>query len=220
MTLQNLEAHNEGFSLELFSRAQEKAKEAVAEVAAMIKPGMKESEAYKLMLQKLRDKGAKKFWHPVHVRFGSNTLYGYKEKSSVDPILKENDIFFFDIGPVFSGHEGDFGETFSFGCNPEYQKIVKDVKEIFYLGKKAWQEEGLSGIRLLDYCEKETKKRGWMMSPSYVKGHRLSSFPHSLITQESLEAVNFPLGSNVWVLEVQIRHPEKPIGAFFEDVLA
>lgn len=88
------------------------------------------------------------------------------------------------------------------------------------MGKKAWQEQGLSGTNLLDYCEKETKKRGWIMSPSYVKGHRLSSFPHSLITKENLAAADFPLSSNVWILEVQIQHPEKLYGAFFEDVLA
>ena len=73
---------------------------------------MKESEVYHLILKTLRAKGSRKFWHPVHVRFAENTLLGYKEKSYIDLVLQENDLFFFDIGPVFEGHEGDYGQTF------------------------------------------------------------------------------------------------------------
>jgi len=35
----------------------------------------------------------------------------------------------------------------------------------------------------------------------------------------SLSAVNFAPTTDLWVLEIQIRHPERPIGAFYEDSL-
>ena len=35
----------------------------------------------------------------------------------------------------------------------------------------------------------------------------------------SLSAVNFAPTTDLWVLEIQIRHPERQIGAFYEDLL-
>ena len=219
MDQEQIEKHNPKFSLDLFDKAQEITRVAVEKIAAKVTPGMRESEAYKLMGEELRLQGTRKFWHPIHIRFGENTLLGYKEKEKLDPVLKEDDIFFFDIGPIFEGHEADYGKTFIVGNDPLHQKAIDDVKEIFEVTKKAWKERSLTGIALRELCELEARKRGWLISPSYVKGHRISTFPHNLITKEKMAGLNFSPKENVWILEVQIRHPEKNFGAFYEDVL-
>ena len=105
------------------------------------------------------------------------------------------------------------------GNNPLHQKISEDVKEIFDAAKEIWKAEQLSGPNLLDFIEQQAKARGWILGPSYVQGHRLSTFPHNLITKESLASANFSPSANVWVLEVQIRHPSEYFGAFYEDLL-
>ena len=94
MLQRDVEKHNENFDFSLLEEAQELTKSVVESTRQKIHPGMKESEAYKLIGREFRKRGVRKFWHPIHVRFGENTLFGYKEKSLKDPILKENDIFF------------------------------------------------------------------------------------------------------------------------------
>lgn len=215
----SIEKHNQGFTVELFQKAQKTSQQAVEKIAKLVVPGMKESEAYKLMAKELLRLGTRKFWHPIHIRFGQNTLLGYKEKEVVDPVLKENDVFFFDIGPIFEGHEADYGKTFFVGDDPLHKKASEDVKTIFDHVRKAWKVEGLTGVALFDFLEQEVKNRGWGLGPSYVRSHRISTFPHSLITKSKLPDLTFTPGENVWILEVQIRHPELPFGAFFEDVL-
>ena len=50
-------------------------------------------------------------------------------------------------------------------------------------------------------------------------GHRVSDFPHALYGKHRLAEADFVPGDGIWVLEVQVRDLERPIGAFFEDVL-
>ena len=50
-------------------------------------------------------------------------------------------------------------------------------------------------------------------------GHRLSDFPHSAIYDGPMATLDFTPSPLLWVLEIHIRHPTKPFGAFFEDML-
>jgi hypothetical protein len=50
-------------------------------------------------------------------------------------------------------------------------------------------------------------------------GHRLGDFPHAVHKAGKLAVAEFQPSSGLWVLEIQIRHPELPIGAFYEDLL-
>jgi hypothetical protein len=52
-----------------------------------------------------------------------------------------------------------------------------------------------------------------------VGGHRLADFPHPAIHKGTLATTNYTPKTDLWVLEVQIRHPTRPFGAFFEDLL-
>jgi len=52
-----------------------------------------------------------------------------------------------------------------------------------------------------------------------ITGHRVSDFPHAIYRAGDLgDFANTP-GKGLWILEIQIAHPERPFGAFYEDLL-
>ena len=65
------------------------------------------------------------------LRFGVNTLNAYRVKSNPGVVLGEDDIYFIDIGPVWRDWEGDGGDTFATGGDPECNRIARDVKAVF-----------------------------------------------------------------------------------------
>ena len=56
--------------------------------------------------------GVKKYWHKRIVRVGKNTLLPYRENPE-NLTIKEDDILFFDFGPVFEEWEADLGRTYA-----------------------------------------------------------------------------------------------------------
>ncbi len=53
------------------------------------------------------------------------------EKSEPGVVLSENDIFFVDIGPIYGDTEGDAGDTFVFGDDPDHLRAKKEVRQIW-----------------------------------------------------------------------------------------
>ncbi len=54
--------------------------------------------------------GIKKYWHKRIVRSGENTLLPYDENPP-DLVLQQDDILFFDFGPIVEDWEADFREN-------------------------------------------------------------------------------------------------------------
>ncbi len=212
-----LEKCGEKFNLESFTKSQEKTKNLVLKFSSSITPGMNEKEAHQLFEQFLIENNIEKKWHPTKLRMGINTTRSFKEESS-DYILKENDIFFFDIGPVFYDHEGDFGQTFTVGSDPALLKLSKAPEYIFNLTRKAWKEEKLSGIGLYQFAEKEARKLDLKLNTN-MYGHRLGDFPHALYSREKLGSIDFIPAPQLWVLEIHLIDEKINRGAFFEDIL-
>jgi hypothetical protein len=52
-----------------------------------------------------------------------------------------------------------------------------------------------------------------------VAGHRISGFPHKLYATQRLGEAGFAPGDGLLVLEIPPRDRERPVDAFFEDVL-
>ena len=52
-----------------------------------------------------------------------------------------------------------------------------------------------------------------------MNGHRLADFPHAALYKGPLAEAAFTPSAGLWMLEIQIRHPELPYSAFFEDLL-
>src|SRR4051812_43956588 len=112
-----IETVGEGFQVDLLKKARDKALEVVLKAAAKVSPGMSEAETKALLQNIQTEMGAPKNWHPPQIRFGENTLLPFGVPGNPEVRLKENDIFFFDIGPIFEGHEGDVGRPFVVGQN-------------------------------------------------------------------------------------------------------
>ncbi len=212
------EAVGQPYSLESMRFASRQSWLGIERMSAVFKPGMRESEAQRLGHEILVDLGMQRIWHPVHVRFGSNTVKMFNQKSDGDPLLGEDDIYFIDIGPVFQGHEGDVGATFTTGRDAEKAACAAAAKTLFDDVREKWKIEGLSGPALYDYADVRAKELGWKLNLD-IKGHRVSDFPHSIHRGGDLGEFEHRPKEGIWVLEIQIAHPSKPFGAFYEDVL-
>ncbi|MEO8159772.1 MAG: M24 family metallopeptidase [Arenimonas sp.] len=206
------------FELEAMRFASAQSWKGIERMAASFRPGMRESEATELANKILDDLGMERIWHPVHVRFGPNTMKTFRERSEGDLVLGDDDIYFIDIGPVFRGHEGDVGATFTTGSDPGKNACAQAVKTLFDLVRNAWLTQGLAGPALYDYAAAEAARMGWVLNLD-IKGHRVSDFPHAIYKAGSLGAFDGRPDPGIWVLEIQIAHPTRAYGAFYEDVL-
>lgn len=191
---------------------------AIERIAEQMRPGMKESEAVALAKSILKSMGMLRGWHGTYVRFGENTLLTYADKNAPDVTLKEDDIFYVDIGPVHEKWEGDGGDTFAIGNDADMHRAARDVRKVFDLVRDRWLSDRLSGRALYEFAESAAQSLGWQFNLQ-MTGHRLSDFPHAVLHNGALSVFDHPPTTDLWVLEIQIRHPERPFGAFFEDLL-
>ena len=212
------EAVGAAFDLAAMRFASAQSWRAVERMVEAFKPGLRESHATVLCNEILADLGMERIWHPPHIRFGANTTKKYNEKTELDLELGEDDIFFIDIGPVFRGHEGDVGATFTTGNDPEKAACAAAAKTLFEDTGRAWKNDKLSGASLYDYAEQRAREMGWILNLD-IKGHRVSDYPHSIYKAGDLGGFHGVPVAGVWILEIQIAHPEKPFGAFYEDLL-
>ena len=217
MNLNPDENLGEHFNLEDYLRSQEKTRQLVLAFSKMLKPGMNEIAAKALLEKTMDESGLEKRWHPTKMRIGHNTTKNFRDES--DPhVLMENDIFFVDIGPVYYSHEGDYGETFALGSNPDLQKLAESSKAIFYSTQKIWKEKNLTGEELYKYAELEASKLNLVLN-SNMYGHRLGDFPHAVHSRAKLGSIDFSPAPKLWVLEIHVIDEKLGLGSFFEDIL-
>ncbi|MFK0379052.1 M24 family metallopeptidase [Pandoraea sp. NPDC090278] len=212
------EAVGTKYSVEAMQRAQALTWEATEKIAAMIKPGMRESEAVAASKTLLGTLGMDRIWHPVLIRFGENTLRTFSERSDNDPVLGDDDIYFIDIGVVFGAHEGDCGFTRTTGSDPEMQRCADDAKRLFDIVHQHWRAEGVNGQALYEFAKAQAEAMGWMLNLD-IKGHRVSDFPHAIYKGGKLGDFEGTPNGGLWILEIQIAHPTRAFGAFYEDLL-
>jgi Xaa-Pro aminopeptidase len=131
--IESLENIGPGFSVDAMMTARRKTKEAVALIAGGIKPGMLEEDARQVARETLERLGSHKGWHKTLIRFGTNTTKNFLDPSEPNVRLRDDDIFFVDIGPIWDGSEGDGGDTFVVGKgpDPDMQRSADAVKPIF-----------------------------------------------------------------------------------------
>lgn len=171
-----------------------------------------------------------KHWHKRIVRAGKNTLFPYKENPP-NQIIQEDDILFFDFGPIIENWEADLGRTYVCGNDPDKTKIKQDIEKAWHEAK-AWfhQHKSLKASDLFRYAEKKAAEKGWDFGGE-IAGHLIGEFPH-----EKLEPGNYHLyvhpqndldmflpdangQKRHWILEMHFVDREREIGAFYEQVL-
>jgi Xaa-Pro aminopeptidase len=212
------EAVGAKYVIESMRVARDRTWEVIDQVAGKIHPGMLESEATDHCKAVLTELGMDRIWHPVLVRFGANTLKTFKERSDGDPRLAEDDIFFLDLGVVWEGHEGDAGATFVVGHDADMQRCAQASKTVFDAVESKWRTDGLGGKALYDFAAQCASDLGWKLNLD-IKGHRVSDFPHAIYRAGDLGDFDAYPNPGLWILEIQLAHPTRPFGAFYEDLL-
>ena len=177
------------FSIPEILRARDLSWKVLEILQQRIHVGMTEEEANKLALAVIKELGGEKNWHHPHVRFGENSLLSFRGVSKPSVKLGENDIYFVDIGPVFGGYEGDVGDTYVTGNDPEKKKCAEDCRALFHTLREKWKS-GLTGVELYDFAEKEAARLGWKLNLE-ATGHRVADFPHQLYFKGSMTDAGF-----------------------------
>ena len=136
--IESIEATGERFSLQELLYVRARTRRAVHMIADRVKVGMAEEEAKEIARSILTSLGMRRGWHHIIVRCGPNTTKDFMERSEPGVVLEENDIFFIDIGPIFRDSEGDAGDTFVFGDDPDHHRAKHDVRAI-------WEASGAFG---------------------------------------------------------------------------
>ncbi|WP_294734258.1 M24 family metallopeptidase [uncultured Pseudomonas sp.] len=205
------------YSLDGMLAAREQTVRALAAIADQLKVGMTTAQALHMASQTLQDMGASHTWHPTYIRFGDDTVRTPRQGVDLLRELRATDIAVVDLGPVWDGYEGDYGDTFVFGGHPLHEACVTALHQVFDETRDAWHR-GLTGRQLYDFAEHSAFAKGWRLERN-LAGHRIADFPHALFGQDKLAEVEIVPSEMVWVLEIQLCHPTLPIGAFFEDIL-
>lgn len=199
----------------------------------LIVPGKSErtlnSEIYNLANEVL---GIKKFWHKRIVRAGKNTLLPYRENPA-DLILQNDDILFFDFGPVFEDWEADIGKTYVIGNNPLKLKLKQDTELAWNDGRTFFHKHKneLTGADFYNYTKDLAIKYGWEYGNEHC-GHLVGNFPHELLIGE--EKINYLHPENTlpisakdkngndrfWIYEIHFVSKKNEIGGFFEKLVS
>ena len=174
--------------------------------------------------------GTKQHWHKRIVRSGNNTLLPYS-KNPPNRIITDDDILFFDFGPVFEHWEADLGRTYVIGNNREKLRLKSDVETCWNLGKEYFDNDpSMTGATLYAYVCDLAKSRSWEFGNKHC-GHLIGKFPHERIQGE--KTLNYihpenhtPMNApdqygeaRDWILEIHFIDPRQKIGGFFEQVL-
>ncbi len=175
--------------------------------------------------------GIRKFWHKRIVRSGKNTLLPYKE-NPIDLELQENDILFFDFGPVFDDWEADFGRTYVLGNDTRKHQLKNDVETAWYEGYAHFlaNYQHISGAELYQFTSDLALKMGWEYGNHHC-GHLVGNFPHETLLGEIvsnyIHPENIDLMANLdvlgnerfWIYEIHFIDPILEIGGFFEQLM-
>jgi Xaa-Pro aminopeptidase len=175
--------------------------------------------------------GIEKYWHKRIVRAGANTLRPYDDNPP-DLIVQEDDILFFDFGPVFEDWEADIGRTYVIGNDPYKHKLKNDVENAWYETKEWFSKQTkLTGAECYQYIMEITKKYGWVYG-GQLAGHLIGNFPHEKLEPGNHSLYILPDNHNDmflpdasgnqrhWILEIHFVDKGKQIGGFFEQLLS
>jgi Xaa-Pro aminopeptidase len=187
------------------------------DILAFIRPGCRESEVKNHVFELYEAHAIKRPWHAPYIRFGENTLLTFQDKAQDDRILGDADIAFADIGIVKDGIEGDAGRTIAFGSNQVLQDLVEASQDIFGETADYWKRTDPRGEALYAFARAAAQRRNFIFNLDPA-GHLIGTFPHKG-WKRGLNHFPARVEAGLWVLEIQLRHPQLPYGAFYEALL-
>lgn len=174
--------------------------------------------------------GIKKFWHKRIVRSGPNTLHPYKENPP-DLTLQDDDILFFDFGPIVEDWEADLGRTYVIGNDPHKLRLKQDIEAAWQTAKEWFhQHNTLSGADYFNYVVSLAEQKGWTFGGE-IAGHLIGEFPHEKLEPGNYGLYVHPSNHNdmfapdangqprEWILEMHLVDRNRQIGGFYEQLL-
>ena len=152
---------------------------ALLEIAERFAPGMAEDQGRTIASEVLRERGLRKGWHKVLVRFGVNTTKNFDDPSEPGVVLGDDDIFFI-------GHRSDLRRAARAtratrspsATTPRWSGPHADVKALWYEVR-----DRMGGARddrigpVPNSPGERASAMGWVLNLE-LTGHRLSEFPH------------------------------------------
>jgi Xaa-Pro dipeptidase len=213
--------------------AERHAQELFAEVVerGLIVPGKSERE----LSDEIRDLAndlfdVRRFWHKRIVRSGVNTTEPYSSNPP-ELLLQDDDILFFDFGPLFEQWEADFGRTYVLGDDSVKRRLTEDLPKIWDLGQQHFATHPeITGAQLYRHVLDLIAGAGWGHGATHA-GHLVGEFPHEKINGDDIDCY-ITLGSDEpmhrpdkaghdchWILEVHLIEPGGRFGGFFEQLL-
>ncbi len=204
-----------------------------AEKRQYIVPGQTEKELNTRMYALAEELyGIKKYWHKRIVRAGANTLLPYKENPD-NLLIQDDDILFFDFGPVFEEWEADYGRTYVTGNDPHKLKLQQDVAAAWQEGKAYFDQnyDTLTGSSFYHFTRELAVKYGWEYGNIHC-GHLVGNFPHEELLGDELEHYLHPDNHQLlsapdkngnkryWIYEIHFIDRQKKIGGFFEQLVS
>ncbi len=173
--------------------------------------------------------GTRKHWHKRIVRSGKNTLLPYQE----DPpnlVIQDNDILFFDFGPILGNWEADLGRTYVLGVDPVKLKLKSDIESCWYAAKEWFENKNdCTGAELFNYVSELARNHGWEFGGE-IGGHIIGEFPHEKLDPNAYDLYVHPENNHdmkqeiggkkrEWILEIHFVDRQHEIGGFFEQLL-
>jgi Xaa-Pro dipeptidase len=213
--------------------AESKAEELFAAVVdrGLVVPGTSERE----LSDQIRDLAnelfdVRRFWHKRIVRSGINTIEPYAANPP-DLRLQDDDILFFDFGPLFEQWEADFGRTYVLGDDPLKHRLAEDLPRIWDLGQQHFAAHpDITGAELYSHVLDLIAEAGWGHGATHA-GHLVGEFPHEKINGDDIDCY-ITAGNDRpmrrpdaagnpchWILEVHLVDLDRGFGGFYEQLL-
>ncbi len=174
--------------------------------------------------------GIRRYWHKRIVRAGVNTLEPYAANPP-DRVLGEDDIVFFDFGPLLEDWEADFGRTWVLGDDPVKHRLAADLPVIWNAAREHFHASpDITGAQLFQHVLGLIADAGWSHGASHA-GHLVGEFPHEKINGDDidcyitdgndaamrrLDAAGHPCH---WILEVHLIATGRDFGGFYEQLI-
>lgn len=198
----------------------------------LIRPGVSEAALSKEIHELAAARhGVRTHWHKRVVRSGEHTLEPYAENPP-DRVLRDDDILFVDLGPVFEAWEADFGRTFVLPQADDHRRRLRDAL------RPAWEavrdvyraRPDMTGAELYEAARAEARTRGYEFGGP-IAGHLVGHFPHERIAQDKItfyitDGNDLPMSrlsdkgkKYHWILEMHLVDRERRIGGFMEELL-
>ena len=156
---------------------------ALREIAGSFTPGMLEAEALALTSRppggaRLREELAP----PLCPLRPQHLVDSYGKPSLPDTRLRDEDIFFLDIGPVLDGVRRRRGRHLRGRRRRAAAALRRGRRALWRKTRDAWRERNLSGPALYAAAQESAAALGWTLNPEWA-GHRISEFPHHAHTR-------------------------------------